>query len=218
VNQRMLQYGITAGFVAAAIGACLEGVANGVSVATLIALPWITLCAVWLRRPNLTVGSKRETDVSLGIVGPGVALAYISLQGDIDAVGLVGPALMGLIGTILMTFAVVRISPDPMRGHASLLVLVVTAAAYGYGAGMQIDAQLDSSPPTTYAVRVLDKHVSAGRQAFRYITIEPWGSRTENSKERVSARLYDQTEIGGMSCVRLHRGAVRIPWYQLSGC
>jgi hypothetical protein len=189
---------------------------QGPLVVLLIAFPWITLLLVKRFRPDLSINGSRASDMALGVLFPSLALTFRALY-DCTPLDWPGPVVMAIVGTALLTFGAAHANEDRMNRWA-LLVLGILCTSYGYGAGMEINARLDTTVPKTYAVKVLSKRISNGKNHTRYLTVEPWGPKAKADEVTVPGGTYNQIKIGDRVCINWHPGALGVAWYALSLC
>jgi hypothetical protein len=189
-------------------------------IAVLAALPWV---AVWImaRSPalyafNAPRGSGRP-DLTILLIAPGFLLMLRALQ-DVRIldwppllVWAVAVALV-LMGSVLWAVPSAREKP----GMAALTLLLVLA--YGYGVCAIGDAVLDRSNGSSYTTTVDGKHISSGRNRRPMLRLAPWGPRADEDDVTVTWDLYYRTNVGDKICVQLHPGALRVPWYRVTGC
>jgi hypothetical protein len=154
--------------------------------------------------------------MTAGVLFPGFGLTILALH-DSSPIGWLGPAVMALLGSALLTYGVMRADPGPKARGVALRIYALMFGAYGYGAGMVVNTALDTGTPTIYSVHVLSKHVSSGRGRSLYLTVEPWGADKITGDISVNGELY-RAAIGSVVCVNLHSGALGAPWYALSLC
>jgi hypothetical protein len=102
------------------------------------------------------------------------------------------------------------------RGSAALLTLL--CVAYGYGAGLEVNALLDRSPPMTYPVVVQSKRASHGKSTSYHFGLQAWGPFDTGQDVMVPAWRYRQTQIGDTVCVALRAGALGVAWYTVTSC
>jgi hypothetical protein len=92
-------------------------------------------------------------------------------------------------------------------------------AAYGYGAVVLGNSELDAAAGRNYRVEVLAMHYSHGsRSTTYYLTLAPWGPRTRPEDVSVARNLYSATRPGEQVCVHQGAGALGIGWYVVKTC
>lgn len=129
---------------------------------------------------------------------------------------------VGLISIgIGMILAIVAAASDSsLRAkRGALVALLFCSAAYGFGAGLEANALLDQSPSKSFSVAVLDKHIFRGRRSTTYnLDLAPWGPQDQQTNVSVSRRVYGGLRPGDRVCIKLHDGALAVPWYTVEMC
>lgn len=183
-------------------------------------LPWV---AVWImaRSPGLyTLNAPRGSgrpDLTVLVISPGFLLMLRAIM-DVQILDWqrlllwAAVAAAALMGGVLWAVPAAREKP---RTAALTLALIL---AYGYGVCALGDAVLDRSDGSTYTTRVYGKHVTSGRNKRPMMQLGPWGPRAAADQVTVSWDLYRSTNVGDTVCVRLHPGAIGVPWYRVTGC
>lgn len=97
------------------------------------------------------------------------------------------------------------------------ILLVFLLPLYGYGAGVQINRLLDSSPPTIFEVHVAGK-ANSGRSLPGQLELSPWGPSRISTVAWVSRAVYESVKPGDTVCVHLHTGGLRVRRYVVRAC
>ncbi|HEX4286922.1 MAG TPA: hypothetical protein VHZ28_17650 [Terracidiphilus sp.] len=105
-----------------------------------------------------------------------------------------------------------------MSRPGTWIALLLFAAIYSFGLAVVTDTATDRAPATTYATRVVGKHVSHGRSTSYSLTLNPWGPYDSINRMGVNAHAYYAFEIGDRICVDLHPGSLHVPWYRPADC
>jgi hypothetical protein len=189
-------------------------------ICVLALLPWI---AVWImaRSPGLyTLNAPRGSgrpDLTVLVISPGFLLMLRAIM-DVQILDW-QPLLLrsavaaaALMGGVL--WAVPAVREKPGTGALTLALIL----AYGYGVCALGDAVLDRSDGSTYTTRVYGKHITSGRNKTPMMQLGPWGPRAAADEVTVSSDLYRSTSVGDTVCVRLHPGAIGVPWYRVTRC
>jgi hypothetical protein len=99
------------------------------------------------------------------------------------------------------------------------LFLALYGAGCGVGAPALVNRRFDRSPGQIYQAVVEARRVTGGRGGPSFsLRLGPWGPRTEPSYVPVTRTVYDATQPGDTTCVSLHTGALRMPWYRATRC
>jgi hypothetical protein len=187
---------------------------------TLIALPWVAIAMVATYTPYLRFGGPRKSpqpDLSLALIGPGLFLALQVLR-VIKPVGWQGPLILTAGGSALLV-GVAYWCDSWLKGRQGLaVVLLILCCAYGYGAGMAVNAMLDGSTRQIYYVLVTGKHVSTGKSTSYHLNLGQWGPNIQGQDLMVSSSFYARTRIGDTVCMVLRSGALKVGWSELGEC
>jgi hypothetical protein len=191
------------------------------AVAVYVLLPWIMVALVLVFPKDTTMSMDRRdgesaTSVSfcwlLNIVG---YVAPLTSHSVVNRAGL----WIGLFPSAALFIASARVERDWGRTRSkplALALLLFFTLPYGYVAVRGLNAALDTSPPVLYRSRISEKH-------FRYrggprVTVEPWGPVKETQEVWVAQEIYHRLQIGGVVCMALRQGALRVPWYSAEVC
>ena len=156
---------------------------------------------------------------------PGFVLGARAIW-DIHLVDWKPALLVAVVLALLLMFAVSRADMQIVLADQTSARFVVAIAVLGmasmycYGAIAEADMLLDSTTtPETYRVAVVRKHVSHGKNHDTpYLTLDPWGPRTDTSSVSVSWPTYNAVVLGQTVCINLRPGALKLPWYTLYLC
>jgi hypothetical protein len=189
----------------------------------LLALPWIAIVLVARFQPLYRFGggssNDRHLDLTAPLILPGFILTLRAVFHDIETLDWKGPAMLAFAGGLLLTGAAVQIDPWFRKQRWSVLLCGLMICLYGYGAGLELNAIADRSAPQVFQVVVLAKHASEdSRSTTWYLTLNPWGPVTTREDVSVLGALYRATRPGDTVCVLLRRGAIGMPWYEVTAC
>lgn len=184
-------------------------------------LPWAAILLV------AKSGGLYRLDTQRNDVRPNVAAAlympgFVLLMRAVLDVGVLDwerALIYGALAAVVMGWAALMSDPTLRARRAAALALFALSCTYGYGAVVLGNFELDRAPDTEYRVAVLARHVSRGsRSTTYYLTLAPWGPRTEPKDVSVSWTLYNRTPSGGTVCVHQGPGALDISWYVIRAC
>ncbi len=174
-----------------------------------------------MERNNFSVAAVQRPqcdgtrDLTLLLLTPGIFLTAGWLR-DFEPLNWKQAVLLAVILAFALTFAATRVERELSK--AAIYILAVAAFAYGYCAGMILDAGLDRSTPQIYPVTVLGKYESRARGTSWYLNVSPWGPRTGAGHVPVSPARYRATRPGDTVCVYLKSGALGVAWYAADSC
>jgi hypothetical protein len=193
---------------------------NHLLIWALITLPWVGIFLVFMFAPYYRFGGPRNgplPDLSLVLMIPGLFLSLRALQG-IAPVGWEGPLSLTVFGSVILVGLAFWCDPWLKQHRGTAVLLLVPCCAYGYGAGMQVNALLDQSTPKTYRVIVTGKYVSHGKSTSFHLKLAPWGPNVSGQTLVVFRSQYDGTKTGDTVCMLLLSGALGVAWSEVGRC
>jgi len=185
-----------------------------------IALPWIAVILVARFKPFYRFGGPNDSplpDLSLPLFIPGLVLTLAAMV-SISTVDWYAPLALSLLGALILTGVATLVDPWLRKHRATAILLILFCCGYGYGAGLEINALLDHSIPTSYPVTVLSKWVSHGKSTTHYVGIPAWGPRLTGEDVMISGSFFGNVRVGDTVCILLRPGALKVPWYVLTSC
>jgi hypothetical protein len=117
-----------------------------------------------------------------------------------------------VIGFIFVLYGFIEKSNPERIGIYFFVIPVV--ALYSYAAVYIINCEFDSSKPSTFNVKIIDKYYTSGKNSGYYLTVDGWEKHTGHNDVRVSHEEYDNLKIGEPLEVDFRDGLLTIPWYQ----
>ena len=192
----------------------------GLVILLLVALPWIALWIV-AREPGIygfnAPRNSARPDLTVLLISPGFLLMGRALM-DVQILDWQRLLWWAVLVTICLAGAIVRALPAVREKPGPALLTLLLLGAYGYGACALGNALLDRFPAASYTAQVYGKHVTGGRQKTPEIRLGPWGPRKAAADVTVPWELYRGIRIGETVCVRVHPGALGVPWYRVARC
>ncbi len=91
--------------------------------------------------------------------------------------------------------------------------LVMFLFAYGFGAVIYLNCNLDKSEPQHYTATILDKRISTGRHTSYYLKLTEWGQQNKIDEVSVSKGLYKRIEIDDEINIYFRSGKLDVPWF-----
>lgn len=98
---------------------------------------------------------------------------------------------------------------------ASILGLFLFA--YGFGAAVTLNRDLDKSPSRIYLTTISNKRISNGKIDTYYFDLDTWGPNNEQTDVKVDRTLYHSLSAGDSVVVTLRKGELGIPWFFVQG-
>ncbi len=91
--------------------------------------------------------------------------------------------------------------------------LLMFLFAYGFGAVIYLNCNLDKSEPEHYTATILDKRISTGKHTSYYLKLTSWGKQEEIDEVSVSKGLYKRVDIDNEINIYFRNGKLEIPWF-----
>lgn len=85
--------------------------------------------------------------------------------------------------------------------------------AYGFGAIIYLNCNLDKSEPQHYTATILDKRISTGKHTSYYLELTIWGQQREIDEVSVSKGLYNRVKVDNEINIYIRNGKLEIPWF-----
>jgi len=187
---------------------------------TSVALPWVAVALVARFQPFYRFGGPKKSplpDLSLPLMIPGFLLT-LQVLNSMSPVGWRPTFALSMVFGFALAAATMRVDPWLRKHRGSAALLTLFCLVYGYGAGLEVNALLDRSPPMTYPVVVQSKRASHGKGTSYHLGLQAWGPFHTGQDVMVPAWRYRQTRIGDTVCVALRAGALGVAWYTVTSC
>lgn len=94
-----------------------------------------------------------------------------------------------------------------------IAALLLLSLLYGYGAGMQLNTLLDTSPPTVYQAEILKKYIYRGKRTVHKLRLGAWGKRGPGWGVAVDPGLWESWKPGDRVCFSTRAGALGVEWF-----
>jgi len=91
--------------------------------------------------------------------------------------------------------------------------LILFLFAYGFGATIYLNCNLDKSEPQHFTATILDKRISTGKHTSYYLKLTAWGQQHEIDEVSVSKGLYNRVDIDNEINIYFRNGKLDIPWF-----
>jgi hypothetical protein len=183
-------------------------------------LPWLAIALAAKSAGLYRIDTRRNDvrpSVAIAIYLPGLVLLMRALQ-DIGVLELQRALLYAALTAALFCWAAVMSDAAARSKPAIVILLLALGCPYGYGVVVLGNSQLDRAAGDHYEVNVLARHISGGRNRSYYLTLAPWGPRSEAREVTVPRTLYANAQPGQPVCIHQGPGALGISWYAVSSC
>lgn len=181
------------------------------------ATPWLGMAVLHRYRGLMRVDgapSEIHPTAAAAIFLPGLILSLRVLFGW-QIVNGMEPLRLGAVLALTMFFILLKLDPT-MRGKvATSILMLVFLMPYGYSSVVLVNGLWGDQPTEFVEARVVSKRISSDRHE---LTLEPWGSRLEESDVQVPRPLYDATEAGDTVCAVVRTGSLGIEWFTVQRC
>jgi len=84
---------------------------------------------------------------------------------------------------------------------------------YSFGTYVISNCLFDKSEPKIFKSEVTDKEISSGNSTTYYLTLKPWGPRTETERVSVAKDEFETTDNGDTVHIYLRQGLLKTPWF-----
>ena len=119
--------------------------------------------------------------------------------------------------TITLTFMFIvgtkEIKFKTFLDYFTILSLAGMILCYSFGTYAISNCLFDKSEPEIFKSEVTDKEISSGKSTTYYLTLKPWGPRTETERVSVTKDEYETTDKGDTVDVYLRQGLLKTPWF-----
>jgi hypothetical protein len=186
-----------------------------------IVLPLLAITVIFLYPGIIQLDEKKNSvrpSVSVGLFLPSIMLMVRALLDfeivDYDIVWI----FTGGIAVVMISLLLIgskEYSIKDFRSSLLLVSLIGVSVAYGFGTTALLNCTLDTRTPEIFEAEVISMEISSGKTTTYYVTVTPWGPRTEAEKISVAQEEYEQIAVGDVVNVYLMPGFFKIRWFFL---
>lgn len=124
---------------------------------------------------------------------------------------------IGIIFSIMFSLLYFKgINKSIKSVNGQVIGMLIISFLYGFGSAMIINCVFDKSKETIYNAKVIDQHISRGKNTSYYLKLSTWGPQKKIKNETVSKKMYDQTNIGDTVNVKYKQGFLNTPWFVIT--
>jgi len=158
-------------------------------------------------------------DLSMCFLGCGTALCVRALR-DINIYPLYWTTIITCAVFVGGLLTLLVVSMDAKTREGGWALILVGASVFGYGAIGEADVLLDGSIPKTSEVLVFSKYSNSHARgpAMWHLHVAKWGPFAASTDVSVPGPLYQCISAGQTVCIKVYRGALNIPWYDVAIC
>ncbi len=169
------------------------------------------------RAENLPAGEDPRATILTLVSAPGLILAIRAFS-DLRLLHGDDWAIFAAFGVILCIALLIV-----ARQHTRLTGVVCVGylmfmCAWGFGAGLLLNASFDWAPTELYRTKILAKSIQGGKIRSYSLRVAPWGPQEQDNTVPVSDELFDDAQVGKTACVALHKGLFGVRWYAAAEC
>lgn len=124
--------------------------------------------------------------------------------------------LVGTAAAILAVLLSLIVVKQQQAFSKQIAFILIFAAAYGFGAVVQVNFILDDTQPKVYEASITDHYIKRGKSTTYHIVITAWGPQQEDDDITVPESFYDQVDVGSKVHLNLKPGKLNIPWYYVT--
>jgi hypothetical protein len=121
------------------------------------------------------------------------------------------------ISSVTLTFLFIvgtkEIKFTKLVDYFTTLSLAAMILWYSFGTYVVSNCAFDKSEPEIFTSEVIGKEISSGKSTTYYLTLKPWGPRTETERVSVTKDEYENADNGDTVEIYLRQGVLRTPWF-----
>jgi hypothetical protein len=190
-----------------------------ISILIAMTIPIIALVSVYLYRGLIRFDERKNSaypSIFTGFLVPSAALLIRALM-DIEILDyqnlwiIISTATIAIVSLLILGTKELKFSK--FIDYFTALSLTGIVFCYTFGTYVLSNCLFDKSEPKIFNTTVVDKEISSGKSTTYYLTLEPWGPRTEAEKVSVTKDEYQTTDKGDKVDVYLRPGLFKTPWF-----
>jgi hypothetical protein len=121
--------------------------------------------------------------------------------------------LVSVAFLFILLFNQKEITFKKKQDYLTVSSLIMFLFAYGFGAVIYLNCNLDKSEPQHYTATILDKRISSGKHTSYYLKLTAWGQQKEIDEVSVGKGLYNRVDIDNEINIYFRNGKLEIPWF-----
>ncbi len=189
------------------------------SISVGMVVPALAFVSVYLYRGLIRFDERRNSahpSIIYGFLLPSVGLLIRAIM-DYEMLEYKSIWIAISISTIALTFLFIlgtkEIKFQKFVDYVTTLSLAGMILCYSYGTYVTSNCLFDKSEPEIFKSEVTDKEISSGKSTTYYLTLKPWGPRTETERVSVTKDEYEVTAKGDTVDIYLRQGLLKTPWF-----
>ncbi|MBX2969981.1 MAG: hypothetical protein KF803_11470 [Cyclobacteriaceae bacterium] len=184
-------------------------------------LPGIALASLYFYRGLIRFDEKKNSaypSIIYGFIAPSAGLLIRAIM-DFEILEYtnlwINVFIISLILTGLLVLWTKEIKFKKVVDYITILSLAGMILCYSFGTFVLSNCLFDKSEPEIFNSEVTDKEISSGKSTTYYLTLRPWGPRTETEKVSVTKDEYEATDKGDIVSIYLRHGLLNTPWFYI---
>ncbi len=189
------------------------------AVLSALVIPIIALISVKLSGGLIRIDKKNGSaypSTIYAFIFPSLGLMVRSLF-DYDIFDYSNVWLKAVLVTVAFLFILLvkqkEITFKKKQDFLTVSSMMMLLFAYGFGAVIYLNCNLDKSEPQHYSATILDKRISTGKHTSYYLKLTAWGQQKEIDEVSVGKGLYNRVEINNEINIYFRNGLLEIPWF-----
>ncbi|NOS93264.1 MAG: hypothetical protein HOP30_15195 [Cyclobacteriaceae bacterium] len=192
-----------------------------ISVSAGILIPALALLSVYVFKGLIQINEKTKSahpSIIYGLLLPSFGLL---IRATTDYELLEYKSTLANSGAIAFTLTVllIRLTSELKFSHWNdyLTAIFISAVlfAYSYSLVVVINCAFDKSEENIFRTEVVSKEIESGKSTRYFLTLKPWGPRTESERLKVTEEQYNLTSQGETILVHLKPGLLKTAWFYL---
>jgi hypothetical protein len=182
-------------------------------------LPAIAFVSLYFYRGLIRFDEKKKSaypSIIYGFVAPSAGLLMRAVI-DYEILEykslVISICISSIVLISLLVLATREIRFKKLIDYGTVLSLVIIIMCYSFGTYVISNCLFDNTEPEIFSSEVTDKETSSGKSPTYYLTLKPWGPRTEAKGVTVTKEEYEATEKGDTVNVYLRQGLLGTPWF-----
>ncbi|CAN5469881.1 hypothetical protein BH10BAC4_BH10BAC4_13190 [soil metagenome] len=189
------------------------------SVSVGMIIPALAFISLYVYRGLIRFDEKKNSahpSIIYGFLLPSAGLLIRSVM-DYEILEYKSLWIVISITTITLTFILIIGTKEfkftKFIDYFTALSLAGMILCYSFGTYAISNCLFDKSEPEIFKSEVTDKEISSGKSTTYYLTLRPWGPRTDSEKVSVTKDEFEATDKGDTVDIYLRQGLLNTPWF-----
>lgn len=184
-------------------------------------VPGIALASLYFYRGLIRFDEKKNSahpSIIYGFIAPCAGLLIRAIM-DYEILEYrnlwINVCIISLVLTGLIVLWTKEIKFKKVIDYITFFSLGGMILCYSFGTFVLSNCLFDKSEPEIFNSEVTDKEISSRKSTIYYLTLKPWGPRTETEKVSVTKDEYEATDKGDTVSIYLRHGFFNTPWFYI---